>query len=225
MYVKRDHWKPKRINPVQVAMCQLFLWMQKMSRHGSNRFIGGTSSRTFDRQTAKETLDNLNSAFEDLGLIRKVEPLRTWTSTTLKSSASMEDYANKILTTSYINLIVLNSKRAKNGSGCLVCQKSMNHWTLESKFWYGYHRRFGQSVNLLSFGKLNCWKWSQLKKLSYSHTHSHLTKKMIVVLLNLLLWSMIIAEKHSCIFWKRNPKWSKHLLILNRWLQTKLIGE
>ncbi|KAJ8714218.1 hypothetical protein PYW08_007838 [Mythimna loreyi] len=51
--------------------------------------------------TAKEVWDNLQRAFDDNGLTRRVGLLKDLVNTTLESSGNVESYINKIMTTAY----------------------------------------------------------------------------------------------------------------------------
>lgn len=54
-----------------------------------------------ETKTAKEAWDNLQSAFEDSGLTRKVGLLRKLVTTQLNNCSSVEDYVNTIITTAH----------------------------------------------------------------------------------------------------------------------------
>lgn len=54
-----------------------------------------------DAKTSSEVWQNLQNAFEDSGLTRKVGLLRDLVNTTLDSCASVEEYVNKIVTTAH----------------------------------------------------------------------------------------------------------------------------
>lgn len=54
-----------------------------------------------DCKTAREVWYNLQRAFDDKGLTRKVGLLKDLVNTTLESSSSVEDYINKIMTTAH----------------------------------------------------------------------------------------------------------------------------
>lgn len=54
-----------------------------------------------DAKTSKEVWQNLSKAFQDSGLLRKVGLLKDLINTTLESSASVEDYVNKIMTSAH----------------------------------------------------------------------------------------------------------------------------
>lgn len=51
--------------------------------------------------TFKEVWENLEQAFDDSGLYRRVALLRDLITTTLESSRSVDDYVNKIMTTAH----------------------------------------------------------------------------------------------------------------------------
>lgn len=57
-------------------------------------------SYIIDTESAKAAWDNLQSAFEDSGLCRKVELLKQLVQLTLENCASVEDYINRIMMTS-----------------------------------------------------------------------------------------------------------------------------
>lgn len=54
-----------------------------------------------DAKTAKEVWLNLERAFDDNGLTRKVALLKDLITTTLETSKSVEDYVNKIMTSAH----------------------------------------------------------------------------------------------------------------------------
>lgn len=54
-----------------------------------------------EAQTSKEVWENLMRAFEDSGLTRKVGLLKDLINTTLETSASIEDYVNKIMSSAH----------------------------------------------------------------------------------------------------------------------------